>query len=49
MSHAATAPPGSAPTLASLDDDFARAARAAGGTVDLRLAIAGGAVRVRFA
>lgn len=49
MSHTATARPGSAPTPASLDDDFEQAARAAGGAVDLRLAIAGSAVRIRFA
>ncbi|HEX6699163.1 MAG TPA: hypothetical protein VF101_00375 [Gaiellaceae bacterium] len=49
MTHAATAPPEPAPTPAGLDAGFERAARAAGGPVDLRLAVAGSAVRVRFA
>jgi hypothetical protein len=49
VTHAATARPGPAPTPASLHDDFERAARAAGGAVDLRLAIAGSPVRIRFA
>jgi len=49
VSRAATAPPEPAPTLAGFQDEFERAARAAGGTVDLRLTVAGSAVRIRFA
>jgi hypothetical protein len=49
VSRAATAPAGPAPTLAGLHDDFERAADAAGGSVDLRLAIAGRPVCIRFA
>jgi len=49
VSRAATAPAGPASTLAGLHDDFERAARAAGGAVDLRLRIAARPVRIRFA
>jgi hypothetical protein len=38
-----------APPLDSLQDDFERAAEAVGGAVDLRLAVAGKPVRIRFA
>jgi hypothetical protein len=38
-----------APPIDSLQDDFERAAEAAGGAVDLRLAVAGMPVRIRFA
>jgi hypothetical protein len=38
-----------APSVDSLQDDFERAAEAAGGAVDLRLAVAGQPVRIRFA
>ena len=49
MSRAATAPAGPAETFAGLGDDFERAARGAGGAVDLRLTIAARPVRIRFA
>ena len=49
MSRAATAPAGPAPTLAGLHDDFERAARDAGGAVDLQLRIAARPVCIRFA
>ncbi|HYZ79487.1 MAG TPA: hypothetical protein VE596_19160 [Gaiellaceae bacterium] len=49
MSRAATAPAGPAPTLAGLHADFERAARGAGGAVDLRLRIAARPVCIRFA
>jgi hypothetical protein len=38
-----------APPVDSLQEDFERAAEAAGGAVDLRLAVAGQPVRIRFA
>jgi hypothetical protein len=49
VTHAAAAPPEPAPTLAGFDAQFGRAAQAAGGSVDVRLAIAGSAVCIRFA
>src|SRR5919108_663718 len=49
VSRAATAPAGPAPTLAGLHADFERAARGAGGAVDLRLRIAARPVCIRFA
>jgi hypothetical protein len=49
VSSAASAPTGPAPTLARLQEDFDRAAEAAGGPVELRLTIAGGPVCIRFA
>ena len=49
MTHAAPAREGPAPTLAGLHDEFEQAARTAGGTTDLWLAIAARRVCIRFA
>ena len=49
MSRSATAEAEPAPSLADLDDQFERAAAAAGGSVDLRLTVAGKPVCIRFA
>jgi hypothetical protein len=49
VTRAATAPAGPAPTLAGLHDDFDRAARGAGGAVDLHLRVAARPVHIRFA
>ena len=49
MRQAVSARPEPAPTPARLHDEFDRAARAAGGAVELPLAIAGSTVRIRFA